>query len=212
MTELVGLHRPGRRPDPQGPPRQPGNSLQSPDRGRFRWRRPRDDVEVGNPADAPQLAPAISGSPAAPDMHHTRSRPNRGCGGGRRRRELRGLGYAASQSPAQGVETRRCAPRGRTPAATPREGRMADQFGRIGSTTSNAATARTGAKLAQHRTSGGPGSGHGVSPAASSQWELWQHREHHQRSHRGNWSWRSLAEQSAVPPPLARRRRVFRSE
>ena len=87
------------------------------------------NVEIGNPADAPQLVPAIE---RITTPHGTPPRAvtaDRGYGKPSVERDLHALGVRSVAIP-RPEQTQRRAPRGRTPTSLPREGQMAHRIRR----------------------------------------------------------------------------------
>lgn len=99
------------------------------------------NVEVGNPADAPQLAPAIAPITARTGRTPGAVTADRGYGEASVERDLHELGVRAVATPPR-EQTQRRAPRVRTPASLPRKDQMADRIRRTHQP-SNAAMAGT---------------------------------------------------------------------
>ena len=87
------------------------------------------NVEIGNPADAPQLAPAIERITRRTGRTPRAVTADRGYGEASVERDLHELGVRSRRDPTQ-EQTQRRAPRVRTPASLPRQGQMAHRMRR----------------------------------------------------------------------------------
>ena len=87
------------------------------------------NVEIGNPADAPQLAPAIERITRRTGRPPRAVTADRGYGEASVERDLHDLGVRSVAIPAQ-EQTQRRPPRVRTPTSLPRQGQMANRLRR----------------------------------------------------------------------------------
>ena len=135
------------------------------------------NVEIGNPLDAPQLAPAIERITRRTGRAPRAVTADRGYGDASVERDLHELGVRQRGDPAQ-KQTQRRPPRVRTPASVPRQGQMAHRIRRPDQ------PPQTQLRLEPHRThrhrpAPEPGADTASSPTTSSRSAPSQHEHRH---------------------------------